>query len=191
MLRILATILHPIFIPLIVVFGYLYFNILPEDLKWLMYPTWVLFVGLILPGAYLKLVRKEIDIQQPSLDHRETIYKLLMLTSGVLAVAFWLMDGKLGLFFLCQWLMLFLLYLVAKYTLKASWHSAGWVQLFFASLIVYWHYPFNELIALMAVSAGLAVLVYFVRLKAHAHTHFELLIGISIGVVSCIPLLFI
>ena len=187
----LSVIFHPVFIPLYVVAVFLNYSSIADEARWYIFLGWIVLVALMLPGVYLKLVRSEINVFNPNIEGRTSIYRLFLFVNIILAMAFLLMEFQLGLYFVCASLLFFVLLIFSKLKLKASWHMAGWAQLLLASLIVYWIYPFNELKTAGIIVLLVLSLLYVSRLQLKAHTKFELLIGLAIGIITSTPLLFV
>ena len=188
LLKGIAILTHPIFMPF-----YSFLVYMPLVAKYnlntlILASVWVAFMYISLPLVYFVFIRK-IKLEWPSMDERRSIYRAYSLVNlGFALVSIFLMKEYIT-FFLAATILHLLLLLFAFIELKASWHTAVWSFLLGASLMIHYNYQFSDLGYLPEIGS-VTLLVSWVRWKANAHTPFQLVMGIAIGFLASIPILF-
>jgi hypothetical protein len=188
-LKIGAIASHPIFLPFFSLLVYAPLVAKYGQSAILLSLIWIAFVYLFLPLIFLKYVRK-INLAEPNLEERRSIFKAYTLINfGFSVVSIFIMKEYFSFFISAGFLHIFML-LLAFVDLKASWHTATWAFLFSAGLMVMYNYQLVGLDQMSLVVLGILILVAFIRWKAKAHTPFELIMGVAVGLISALPILF-
>ncbi|MGB0850654.1 MAG: hypothetical protein ACPGTP_05375 [Bacteroidia bacterium] len=190
LLKVIAAATHPVFLPFFSVL--IYMPILAKhgmDTS-LLAGVWAIVAYLILPLLFFKVVRK-VNLPDPDLGERRSIYKAYATVSFCLAiVSFFLLRDYIG-FFLGAFLMHILMLMLAFVEMKASWHSAAWSFLTLSGLMVSYNLGLADILMAVVIPSVVLLVVCVVRYFAKAHTFFELGMGIAAGVCGAIPVLFI
>jgi hypothetical protein len=188
-LKIGAIASHPIFLPFFSLLVYAPLVAKYGQSAILLSLIWIAFVYLFLPLIFLKYVRK-INLAEPNLEERRSIFKAYTLINfGFAVVSIFIMKEYFSFFISAGFLHIFML-LLAFVDLKASWHTATWAFLFSAGLMVMYNYQLVGLDQMLLIVLGILILVAFIRWKAKAHTPFELIMGVAVGLISALPILF-
>jgi hypothetical protein len=184
-----AIVLHPIFLPLYSLFVYWPFVAGLDFWGAGVGLVWIGFVYLILPLVYFKMVR-HINIAEPSLLHRRSIYRAYSLINfGFALVNVFLLNEYISFYIGAGFLHLFLWFLVYL-ELKASWHAAVWAFLVGSALMMFYKFDFVGMPLLLLVFLVLAVAVIAIRYLQKAHTPLELAMAAAVGVISSSFILF-
>ncbi|PCJ64845.1 MAG: hypothetical protein COA58_11250 [Bacteroidetes bacterium] len=184
-----AVLTHPIFLPLFSLIIYAPLVAGQGQDAWILASVWIGFVYLILPLVYFKVVRK-INFANPSLTDRKSIFRTYLLVNiGFALVNVFLMSEYIS-FFLGASLLHLLLRILILIDMKASWHTAVWSFLVTAGLMVLYNFQFVNLPVMIASAFVVLLLVYATRYTQKVHSHLELIMGVSVGAISSLPILF-
>ncbi len=181
---------HPVFLPLFSIFAYSATLATYENSAKALAAVWVAFAYVLLPFLYFRVVRK-INLPQPSMDERRSIYRAyLLINLGFVLVSFYIMPAYIG-FFLGGFLMHVLLLLLAFVELKASWHTAAWSFVVMTGLMVMYTLGLQDMSGIVLIPFAIALLVSLARWRVGAHTLFEIGMGAAAGFFGAIPVLFL
>lgn len=190
LLKLVAAATHPVFLPFFSVLVYMPILAKHGTNTSILASVWAVVAYLILPLLFFKVVRK-INLPDPDLEERRSIYKAYATVSFCLAiVSFFLIQDYIG-FFIGAFLMHVLMLMLVFVEIKASWHSAAWSFLTLSGLMVAYNLGLVDMTMAVIIPAVMLLVVSAVRYLAKAHTIFELGMGIAAGVCGSIPVLFI
>jgi hypothetical protein len=187
--RLLAGVTHPVFLPLYSLIIYWPLVAKYEVNAFLLIGVWLALAYYLFPLLHFRVIRK-INLEFPDLDGRRSIYKTYSLVSLGLMIAVYFVIPEYVSFFLSGFLLHVLLYWVTALELKASWHTAAWAFLLLSSLMILYNFRLTDLAQISYSLLAILILVAVVRWRSGAHTLFELGIGICIGFIASLPILY-
>ncbi len=179
---------HPVFIPLFSIWVYYSLVLKYDQTPLVIGLCWLLFAYIFLPTFYFKKIKK-IDLKAPSIPERRSIFKGYAVLNAVLGIVAYYIFKEYVAFFLGFAVMHLMLFLLTIIHLKASWHTGGWAYLLMSALVLWDKYRFVDFNIVVYTLLGIFILVFICRKLQNAHSWFELIMGVAVGITSSLVLI--